>query len=229
MVDYSGDTLIQGKVFRKIIPTVNHVYFPNEFYLSEDVITGELFFYDVAFTQNQIVKISDFSLNVGDTLKSIGAIVDSVYLENSLKKKCANMVINNHAFTMIEGVGTNFGVNYRHMGLADGLLCQVKDNSINYAGSHATLNCNSTITSIKENALLENVAIRPNPASTYVELNLNGLGAKEIELLDVKGRLIKTFMNVENRLDISEIESGIYFLKVYLNKGFVSKKLMVAK
>ena len=86
MVDYSGDTLIQGKVFRKIIPTVNHVYFPNEFYLSEDVITGELFFYDVAFTQNQIVKISDFSLNVGDTLKSIGAIVDSVYLENSLKK-----------------------------------------------------------------------------------------------------------------------------------------------
>jgi hypothetical protein len=109
------------------------------------------------------------------------------------------------------------------------LLCQVKDNSINYAGSHATLNCYSTITSIKENALLENVAIRPNPASTYVELNLNGLGAKEIELLDVKGRLIKTFMNAENRLDISEIESGIYFLKVYLNKGFVSKKLMVAK
>jgi hypothetical protein len=36
-------------------------------------------------------------------------------------------------------------------------------------------------------------------------------------------------MNAENRLDISEIESGIYFLKVYLNKGFVSKKLMVAK
>ena len=228
VVVYGRDSLIQGKSFRRIKPT-NALHFLSDFYLSEDLVTGEIFYIDSAYTNNQMIKISSLSMNVGDTLKALGAIVDSVYVENSLKKIRTNFVINNYTFTMIEGVGTNFGVNYRAMGLSDGLLCQIKDSLANYTGTHATLNCNSNSTSLSDVRLKNQIIIQPNPASTFVEINLNGLVVDEIELLEVKGSLIKTFRDKENRIDVSEIESGFYFLKIYSNIGIVTKKLIIAK
>jgi len=132
---------------------------------------------------------------------------------------------------MTEGVELNIGVDLNGInGFGVYLLCQEKDSvRVFQTNKHPTLDCNSNPTSLIETSLQNQIAIRPNPTSTYVELNLNGLVAKEIELLDVKGSLVKTFTNAENRLDISEIERGIYFLEVFTNAGFVSKKLMVAK
>ena len=83
------------------------------------------------------------------------------------------------------------------MGTGEGLLCQLKNNVINYTGiTHPTYDCqtNMVLTAIGENDLLNQMTLLPNPASIYIGLNLNGMGAKEIELLDVKGHLIKTFI-----------------------------------
>jgi hypothetical protein len=230
-VVYGMDTVIQGMNFKRV-SKIGSSPFPHDFYLSEDNMNGRVYYYNLNYLGNQIVKIVDLSMQVGDTLKTIGFVVDSVYVQNGRKHLRTNFASNSLAFSMIEGVGTTFGIDCAAMGTGEGLLCQLKNNVINYTGiTHPTYDCqtNMVLTAIGENDLLNQMTLLPNPASIYIGLNLNGMGAKEIELLDVKGHLIKTFMNAENRLDISEIESGIYFLKVYLNKGFVSKKLMVAK
>jgi len=236
-----NDTLINGILFKEVIPSR-----PSSFYVGEDTSTGKVWNFRWNIRDTIMQEMMDLRLSVndsflfGDTIFGWKYRVDSVYVENSRK-----VIRFDHQFPvrpvganppmvklkMIEGVGLNSGVDVNGInGLGVYLLCQEKDSvRVFQTNKHPTLDCNSNPTSLTEVSLKEQITIRPNPASTYVELDLNGLVAKEIELLDVKGRLVKTFTIAENRLDISEIESGIYFLKVYLNKGFVSKKLMVAK
>jgi len=83
-------------------------------------------------------------------------------------------------------------------------------------------------TGIAEEAM-EDVTIFPNPSSTYFELNMNGLVVDRVEIFDVKGSLIQSFNNIEDRIDVSKIENRIYFLRIHTNSGVISRKLMIAR
>ena len=239
-----NDTVINNRVFKEMRSfTAN----PTVFYIAEDTTTGSVW-HKYLFPSGLSIhsKLMDMTLNVNDSFLFVDTIsgwkykVDSVYVENSRK-----VIRFDHQFPvtvaganrptvklkMIEGIGLNIGIDLNGIdGFGVYLLCQEKDSvRVFETTEHPTFNCNSSSTSIKETSFQNQITISPNPASTFVELDLNGLVAREIELLDVKGSLLKTFTIADNRLDISEIESGIYFLKIYLNAGFVSKKPMVAK
>lgn len=229
-VVYGMDTVIQGMNFKRV-SKIGSSPFPHDFYLSEDTINGRVYYYNLNYSGNQIVKIVDLSMQVGDTLKAIGFVVDSVYIQNGRKHLRTNFTSNSLAFSMIEGVGTTFGIDYAAIGTGEGMLCQLKNNVINYTGIHPTYDCqtNMLLTAIVENDLLNQMTLQPNPASTYVEVYLNGLEVRKIELIDVQGSLVKTFTNIKRRLDVNEVESGIYFLKIHSNVGVVSRKLLIAK
>lgn len=71
------------------------------------------------------------------------------------------------------------------------------------------------------------ISIYPNPTSSFVTINCNS-SIKSIELYDVQGRILET--SIENsttsKLDISEKQNGIYFLKINTENGSKVEKIV---
>ena len=77
---------------------------------------------------------------------------------------------------------------------------------------------------VTQNNEIASLNLYPNPTTTkfYVEYN-QSITIQEIQLFDIRGRMIKTFQQiqntVENGFDIAEISNGNYFVKVTTDKG----------
>ncbi|MDB4088143.1 T9SS type A sorting domain-containing protein [Flavobacteriales bacterium] len=72
----------------------------------------------------------------------------------------------------------------------------------------------STIVSIEENSL--EFSLYPNPVTTI--FTLSGVNLEKAEIYSVNGKLIKTIsLNVINNIDVSDLESGAYILRVTSN------------
>ena len=70
--------------------------------------------------------------------------------------------------------------------------------------------------------------IYPNPAKDQVRIIFSGK-ISSIEISDVSGKLVKRMnSNTGNRYNISDLQKGIYIIKIYdENNGVVSRKLLV--
>ena len=73
------------------------------------------------------------------------------------------------------------------------------------------------------------IAIYPNPASNSVTVSGRNLSLNNVEMTDVNGRVVKT-INLngvdESQIEISDLASGVYLLKIISNEGTVTKKLV---
>lgn len=73
--------------------------------------------------------------------------------------------------------------------------------------------CKSAPASI-ENSLSSQIEIYPNPAKNLIHIKSNEKGINS-EIIDIQGQLIST--STKNEIDISNLSSGIYFLKINTN------------
>jgi len=79
--------------------------------------------------------------------------------------------------------------------------------------------------------------IYPNPVSGFAIFSFlnHQPNEAEIQILDTRGRLIKTFRQegetgeAEIRLDISDFKTGIYFCRIKSGKQIASGKLIISK
>jgi hypothetical protein len=64
----------------------------------------------------------------------------------------------------------------------------------------------------------------PNPAKDYVEI-INLLEGSVVELFDAQGNKVMEFEMVNNhhRFSVSELNAGLYFLKISGNENFIKK------
>ncbi len=69
------------------------------------------------------------------------------------------------------------------------------------------------------------ITIFPNPATNYLSVNTTA-AFDNIEIYDYNGRLIKTFRNALDKLDVTNIQAGMYFLKANDNGEFVTVKFI---
>ncbi len=63
----------------------------------------------------------------------------------------------------------------------------------------------------------ENISIYPNPAHNYTTLGISQPGWYNVEIIDIAGRLIKSFENIasgEIKINTLEFEKGMYFVKL---------------
>ncbi|MFH0865892.1 MAG: T9SS type A sorting domain-containing protein [Bacteroidota bacterium] len=83
-----------------------------------------------------------------------------------------------------------------------------------------------TATDLNNYIIQEDITISPNPTSDDIRLDLPG--KSEIEILNIKGQLIKTINTEEDfiRIDISGFARGIYFVKVKTKVGVEVKKFI---
>lgn len=84
-------------------------------------------------------------------------------------------------------------------------------------------------TSIVENEKFSELIIYPNPAQDMLHIEIANLKANStIAITDVLGKIVltKTFINNSQNIDISSLQSGVYFVKVENRIGSVSKKFI---
>jgi hypothetical protein len=97
------------------------------------------------------------------------------------------------------------------------LRCYSDNQIINYTRTSTACNYYFTVTSInKFNSIEVALKIYPNPTNGILNIASTGLSTK-IELVNVLGELVKEEeLKLEKQpIDISNLQNGIYFLKVF--------------
>ena len=87
---------------------------------------------------------------------------------------------------------------------------------------------------IKEYKELEGISVYPNPTRGELRVTSYELQVTSIEVFDVYGRNVGANLRVcpdlrvcpESRIDISDLTSGVYFVKIYTESGVVTKKVI---
>lgn len=90
--------------------------------------------------------------------------------------------------------------------------------------------CN-TITSIEKVTINKSgLNLYPNPASTILQINVKE-PIDEIQIFDMKGALVKTIQprSIIATINVSDLNDGIYFLKVLTTEGMESEKFMIVR
>ena len=86
-----------------------------------------------------------------------------------------------------------------------------------------SINCKLGITEID----LENqIKLFPNPSSNFFSIQGNEIENSKITIIDLNGRVVANFNNEINNIDISILDSGIYFVKICIQKYHITKKLI---
>ena len=86
---------------------------------------------------------------------------------------------------------------------------------------------NSCFLGIDDTLTLGNVVISPNPANNYIVIS--GISQGEIttiSLINTLGEVIKESTSSNSNFDISEIPSGLYFVKISVQGSSILKKLI---
>jgi hypothetical protein len=83
--------------------------------------------------------------------------------------------------------------------------------------------------SVNENLIASKISVSPNPAKDFVTISTdNSLTINKVDVLDINGRLVQQniFDNISNtQINISDLSSGLYFMKISSNKGTLTKKI----
>jgi hypothetical protein len=76
------------------------------------------------------------------------------------------------------------------------------------------------------------LTLYPNPTQGLVNLKLGAInGSARITILDFKGSLVyqKTTNTINEQIDLSAVENGIYFIQLSTENGIITKKITVNK
>ena len=71
------------------------------------------------------------------------------------------------------------------------------------------------------------VKMFPNPAKDVVQFSINANEQLAIEIFDVLGKSVLRIDNVQNEVNVSELNSGLYFVHIALGDQKATKKLVV--
>ncbi|MFY0483613.1 glycosyl hydrolase [Flavobacterium sp. PLA-1-15] len=78
---------------------------------------------------------------------------------------------------------------------------------------------------IDENELNNSITMYPNPATNTVNIDSKGTTVSKVELYSVLGS--KVLETAESKINIENLSSGIYLVKIYAGTKFTTKKLVV--
>lgn len=107
------------------------------------------------------------------------------------------------------------------------MLCPSDLDEANITGSHIGSDVTAVFSSWSANAkvcqmtssiddivqALENMGVRPNPASQYVELELDTDNIIDISIIDNLGRVVKQISQSSKTVEVNELPAGTYHIK----------------
>jgi hypothetical protein len=77
----------------------------------------------------------------------------------------------------------------------------------------------------------DKINIFPNPTNGILQIEANTNQAKQIQIWDLKGQLLKSIQPNEyiTEIDLSDLNSGIYLVAINLNEQKVFRKIVLSK
>ncbi|AFL79691.1 hypothetical protein Aeqsu_0163 [Aequorivita sublithincola DSM 14238] len=75
-----------------------------------------------------------------------------------------------------------------------------------------------------------NMLVYPNPTSDFITITANNTLLRNIDILDTAGKLVLKESNLnksETSMDVSGLQSGVYYVKLSTSNGIDTKKLVV--
>ena len=74
--------------------------------------------------------------------------------------------------------------------------------------------------------IVDNLTVYPNPANEFIHVETN-CELQRIDVYDVTGKLM--IFSTKTEINVSDLESGIYFVNILTDKGCVTKKISVVR
>ena len=199
---------------------------------------------------NEFKLIYDFTMTLGDTTLVYGEIkgvlcdepniyrLDSISLLTNntdtfrVQHMTVTEVLLNDTFSedIIEFIGSvegSFILPENHYCLFDAgvlQLCSFENNVSNFQFLE-DVDCYKVITSNKETELNKSIHVYPNPSDGNYFIDIE-VAPTKIEVLNIKGQIVATSKKSKH-LDLSYLESGSYFLKIWTEKNIHVEKIMV--
>ena len=87
------------------------------------------------------------------------------------------------------------------------------------------LSCSQTI-GLQENFTENDLTIFPNPTSSRIFISNEDKEITNITIIDVTGKVIKSFKPITNQVDLSEFNNGIYFIRIEEDELYTLKKII---
>ena len=132
------------------------------------------------------------------------------------------------AFTEINGVtaGEEFGYSVGISGDGYTIASGAPKNSTNGTDAgQVRVYRDQTSLGVNDSNLIErHMSLYPNPVTSYFEIKSNAI-LSNIEIYSIEGQIIKK-LKTQNRYDISDLSSGIYFVKIQTNNSNITKKIV---
>ncbi|MFH2096358.1 MAG: C25 family cysteine peptidase [Bacteroidota bacterium] len=77
----------------------------------------------------------------------------------------------------------------------------------------------------------DEIEVFPNPTTGSLNINLHSNKVSRIEFFDVVGKLIMTRTSVADRmkLDLRNLNQGVYYMKIYLDDEFITKQIIISR
>jgi hypothetical protein len=83
-------------------------------------------------------------------------------------------------------------------------------------------------TGINKIVVNNNLDLYPNPTSDiFIIENKENIEINAIEILNLNGKVVKQFSSTNTQLDLSDIVSGLYFVKIKHKTGHLTKKIII--
>jgi len=239
-----GDTLFNGEHYYKMgvsyMENINPSY--NGQIMREDS-TGKV--WGATFYGNDLQHqglMYDFSLGVGDTITPYSEMgyyqwglnfevlkVDTVFFANKIRRRLAL------GFTgttdtcdyWYEGIGSTLGLMYPGLIIYDNstlLLCYYESDTLLWHNSYAP----SCWYTVNINSIEINPTYRLYPNPVYDNLYIDIDEKATLEIINIQGQIVdsKSLTEKVNNLDLSNIVSGVYTLRIKTEKGIAMKKLI---
>ncbi len=78
---------------------------------------------------------------------------------------------------------------------------------------------------LQENELTNNISVYPNPVKNILQFKSDNKIFK-VEVYDIMGRILRSNSVIENKIDLSELKTGNYILKLYTEKEIMNTKII---
>jgi len=97
-------------------------------------------------------------------------------------------------------------------------------NTITFTSDCNTTNCPSLLNSSSQVQDLA-FSIYPNPATSMLNVTLNA-EIKSVSIYNTLGQMVQEDLSANKSIDVSDLQTGIYFLKIVSDKGVASTKFI---
>jgi len=117
----------------------------------------------------------------------------------------------------------------------NGLLTAVSDGTVEVTATAndasgesgtVTITISNQSLSVNESDVLSLVSIYPNPVQDQLFVEVGNLDITEMSILDISGKVIKSIDVNALNVDVSDLNQGVYFLKISSNTGVSTKRFI---